>query len=33
VDRAAVASTTGVDLKGPYIQGPAGGRFIYLSWG
>jgi hypothetical protein len=22
-----------VDLKGPYIQGPRGGRFIYLSWG
>ena len=26
-------STDGVDLKGPYIQGPPGGRFIYLSWG
>jgi hypothetical protein len=22
-----------VDLKGPYIQGPPGGRFIYLNWG
>jgi hypothetical protein len=22
----------GVDLKGPYIQGPPGGRFIYLNW-
>ena len=21
------------DLKGPYIQGPPGGRFIYLNWG
>jgi Family of unknown function (DUF5990) len=21
------------DIKGPYIQGPPGGRFIYLSWG
>jgi Family of unknown function (DUF5990) len=21
------------DLSGPYIQGPPGGRFIYLSWG
>jgi hypothetical protein len=21
-----------VDLKGPYIQGPPGGRFVYLSW-
>jgi hypothetical protein len=20
------------DLKGPYIQGPPGGRFIYLNW-
>jgi hypothetical protein len=26
-------SAGGVDLKGPYIQGPPGGRFIYLSWG
>ena len=23
----------GVDCKGPQIQGPPGGRFIYLSWG
>jgi hypothetical protein len=23
----------GSDIKGPYIQGPAGARFIYLSWG
>jgi len=22
-----------VDLRGPYIQGAPGGRFIYLSWG
>ena len=22
-----------VDIKGPYIQGRPGGRFIYLSWG
>jgi hypothetical protein len=21
------------DIKGPYIQGPPGGRFIYLNWG
>jgi uncharacterized protein DUF5990 len=21
------------DIRGPYIQGPPGGRFIYLSWG
>jgi len=26
-------SVAGMDLKGPYIQGPPGGRFIYLSWG
>ncbi len=26
-------TSDGVDLKGPYIQGPAGGRFVYLSWG
>jgi len=32
VDCSAVPSPTGVDLKGPYIQGPPGGRFIYLSW-
>ena len=32
VDCNAVTSPTGVDLKGPYIQGPPGGRFIYLSW-
>src|SRR5579884_3073547 len=23
----------GVDVKGPYVQGPPGGRFVYLSWG
>ena len=23
----------GADLRGPYIQGPPGGRFIYLNWG
>jgi hypothetical protein len=23
----------GVDCRGPQIQGPPGGRFIYLSWG
>lgn len=21
------------DVRGPYIQGPPGGRFIYLNWG
>jgi hypothetical protein len=29
----ATVSSTGVDLRGPYIQGRPGGRFIYLSWG
>jgi hypothetical protein len=28
-----VSAPTGVDVRGPYIQGPPGGRFIYLSWG
>lgn len=23
----------GTDVRGSYIQGPPGGRFIYLSWG
>jgi len=22
-----------VDFRGPYISGPPGGRFVYLSWG
>jgi len=26
-------AANGVDVKGPYVQGPPGGRFIYLSWG
>jgi hypothetical protein len=29
----AVSTSAGVDVKGPYIQGRPGGRFIYLSWG
>jgi hypothetical protein len=33
VDCNAVPSLTGVDLNGPYIEGPPGGRFIYLCWG
>jgi hypothetical protein len=33
VDCHADRSPAGVDLRGPYIQGPPGGRFIYLSWG
>ena len=26
-------SVDGADVRGPYIQGPPDGRFIYLSWG
>jgi hypothetical protein len=26
-------TVSGADVRGPYIQGPPGGRFIYLSWG
>ena len=26
-------SVSGTDVRGPYIQGPPGGRFIYLNWG
>lgn len=33
VDCKAARSPAGVDINGPYIQGPPGGRFIYLSWG
>jgi hypothetical protein len=33
LDCVAVPTANGVDLKGPYIQGPPEGRFIYLSWG
>jgi hypothetical protein len=29
----AAARATGIDLKGPCIQGSPGKRFIYLSWG
>jgi hypothetical protein len=29
----ASAADGSADLKGPYIQGPPGGRFIYLNWG
>jgi hypothetical protein len=27
------AADGGLDVKGPYLQGPPGGRFIYLNWG
>jgi hypothetical protein len=33
VDCDVIGSAAGVDFKGPYIQGPPGGRFLYLSWG
>lgn len=29
----AVATATGTDVRGPYVQGRPGGRFVYLSWG
>lgn len=28
-----VRTPSGLDWKGPFIQGPLGGRFLYLSWG
>ncbi|HEY4332441.1 MAG TPA: DUF5990 family protein [Ilumatobacteraceae bacterium] len=28
-----VPAEDGFDIKGPYIQGPPRGRFIYISWG
>ncbi|CCK25209.1 hypothetical protein BN159_0830 [Streptomyces davaonensis JCM 4913] len=27
------ASATGIDVRGPYVQGRPGERFVYLSWG
>jgi hypothetical protein len=34
LDCAAASRPDGaIDLTGPYIQGPPGGRFIYLNWG
>jgi hypothetical protein len=33
VDCNPVATPTGVDFRGAYIQGPPGRRLIYLSWG
>lgn len=29
----AVRLDDGFDLKGPYVQGRCGGRFVYLCWG
>jgi hypothetical protein len=34
LDATVTAAADGrTDLRGPYIQGPPGGRFIYLNWG
>ncbi|MGW7382794.1 DUF5990 family protein [Streptomyces sp. NPDC054794] len=33
LDCTTAASPTGTDVKGPHVQGPPGGRFVYLSWG
>ena len=33
LDCTVAEAASGVDMRGPYIQGPPGGRFIYLSWG
>jgi hypothetical protein len=33
MDCTVTRTSDGIDVKGPYIQGPPGGRFIYLSWG
>ena len=33
LDCDAVRAPDGVDVRGPLVQGPRGGRFIYLSWG
>jgi hypothetical protein len=30
---ATAVSSNGADFRGPYISGPPGNRFIYLSWG
>ena len=28
-----VVTPSGVDLRGPWVQGRRGGRFLYLTWG
>ncbi|MGI8751170.1 MAG: DUF5990 family protein [Acidimicrobiales bacterium] len=33
IDCVPVPRASGIDLKGPYLQGPPGARFVYLSWG
>ena len=32
-DATVIAGPTGPDVRGPYMQGGPGQRFIYLSWG
>jgi len=31
--QATLVESAAFDVRGPYISGPPGGRFIYLSWG
>jgi hypothetical protein len=33
LDCTVAEASGGTDIKGPYVQGPPGGRFVYLSWG
>jgi Family of unknown function (DUF5990) len=33
LDCAVTSTETGYDVTGPYVSGPPGGRFVYLSWG
>jgi hypothetical protein len=33
LDVSVSASVSGADLRGPYVQGGPGERFVYLSWG
>jgi Family of unknown function (DUF5990) len=32
LDCAVTRTETGTDVRGPFIQGPPGARFVYLSW-
>ncbi|MFC0863965.1 DUF5990 family protein [Sphaerimonospora cavernae] len=33
LEATAMVKESGWDLRGPYVQGRPGGRFVYLSWG
>ncbi|MFD1930896.1 DUF5990 family protein [Nonomuraea mangrovi] len=33
LEATATRGETGWDLRGPFVQGRPGGRFVYLSWG